>query len=111
MAYDIGARLSFRSFFMAVLSAGVIMGIATFAASRLFIEGSDATHQAELAGYTKVTLKSQHYTLPQRFGCKSVDAIAFVVTGNRASDTKRHDVTVCCGAWFSGCAVRKDTKK
>jgi len=98
--------MSFKTFFAVVVAVCLTAGLLTFLSSRGFIEDSDAVTAAELAGYKDARVESQHYALPNRFGCKTADAIAYVVSATHAGDMKRERVTVCCGAWFSGCAVR-----
>lgn len=109
MVHGIGHRLSFKSYFVAVAGGVAFVWTVMFVASRSFVADSAATREAELAGYTDVAVKTRTHTLPQRFGCQGdKQATAFLLTGTKVSDGTKHDLTVCCGAWFSACVLRKE---
>ena len=81
--------------------------VAGVVASRSFIEDDAAEKAVVLAGYAEAKKVETHYLLPNRFGCKTLDAIAFLVDAKKTKEAETERKTVCCGAWFSGCAVRE----
>ncbi len=69
------------------------------------VDGGDAAKAAEGVGYTDAHVITRHNVFPQDHGCAASDDLAFDV---KAKDSSGKDValTVCCGAWYKGCAVK-----
>ena len=69
------------------------------------VDGGDAVKAAEGVGYTDARVITRHNAFPQDHGCAATDDLAFDV---KAKDSSGKDValTVCCGSWYKGCAVK-----
>ncbi len=90
---------------VALLIAGAVIGGGIIFASRKFVDDGDATKSVTAAGFTEAKVVARHNVLASRNGCSSSDDVAFAVLAKDVAG-KAVNVTVCCGAWYKGCAVK-----
>lgn len=89
---------------LGVVTVGIV--VVVILSSRKFVDDGDATKAAIAAGFTEAKVVTRYNVLASRHGCSAADDLAFDMKAKDAAGNDV-DVTVCCGAWYKGCAIPK----